>query len=81
MAEVALTPRVWLSFNFYACLGNELGPLRALRFHEGGSRAVTPADVRYGLEADIGVGPRHVRFTPESGHHTPRPLVLNCDID
>src|SRR6516225_1150009 len=26
------------------------------------------ADVRFGSEADIGARPRHVRFTPESGH-------------
>ena len=26
------------------------------------------ADVRFGSKADIGAGPRHVRFTPNSGH-------------
>ena len=26
------------------------------------------ADVRFGSLADIGVRPRHVRFTPKSGH-------------
>jgi hypothetical protein len=25
-------------------------------------------DVRYGSKADIALGPRHVRFTPKSGH-------------
>jgi hypothetical protein len=26
------------------------------------------ANVRFGSKADIALGPRHVRFTPESGH-------------
>jgi hypothetical protein len=29
---------------------------------------VTPVDVRFGSKADIALGPRHVRFTPKSGH-------------
>ena len=34
-------------------------------------------DVRFGSLADIGVGPRHVRFTPESGH---RNSVVECPL-
>jgi hypothetical protein len=30
----------------------------------------TRSDVRFGSEADVGVGPRHVRFTSKSGHPT-----------
>jgi hypothetical protein len=26
------------------------------------------ANVRFGSKADIALGPRHVRFTPQSGH-------------
>src|SRR3974390_2251822 len=32
-------------------------------------------NVRFGSKADIGVGPRHVRFTPESGHQL---AALGC---
>src|SRR5262249_22288475 len=31
-------------------------------------------DVRFGSKADIKVLPRHIRFTPESGHFALRPL-------
>src|SRR5262249_41313868 len=47
--------------------------IRDLRQAKWGSRFFAwqqffETDVRFGSEADIGVGPRHVRFTPESGH-------------
>ena len=34
-------------------------------------------NVRFGSEADIGVGPRDVRFTPKSGH---RLRALECPL-
>src|SRR5262252_7950108 len=34
-------------------------------------------DVRFGSKADIGVRPRNVRFTPESGHWNP---VVECPL-
>jgi hypothetical protein len=33
-----------------------------------GNRFGHTADVRFGSEAEIALGPRHVRFTPENGH-------------
>jgi hypothetical protein len=32
-------------------------------------------NVRFGSIADIGVGPRHVRFTPKSGHSALQHLI------
>ena len=32
-------------------------------------------DVRFGSKADIGARPRHVRFTPKSGHYFPEKLL------
>jgi hypothetical protein len=34
------------------------------------------AHVRFGSKADIALGPRHVRFTPESGHSLRRRRYL-----
>ena len=34
----------------------------------GASQQIWMTDVRFGSKADIALGPRHVRFTPESGH-------------
>ena len=43
----------------------------AQKAHRSGSNwqvGSGPGNVRYGSKADIGVRPRHVRFTPKSGH-------------
>src|SRR5262249_18873866 len=34
--------------------------------------------VRFGSLADIGACPRHVRFTPKSGHRSPHSMTLRC---
>jgi hypothetical protein len=38
----------------------------------------TRANVRFGSKADIALGPCHVRFSPESGHHSARWRCLLC---
>jgi hypothetical protein len=38
---------------------------------------LTQVYVRYGSLADIEGRPRHVRFTPESGHHSRRGLDVS----
>jgi hypothetical protein len=41
---------------------------RAKFRRSGGNKVSASADVRFGSDADIGVRPPDVRFTPESGH-------------
>ena len=55
-------------------------PLRSNMFLGGAvcaSQQNSGADVRFGSEADIALGPRHVRFTPKSGHQLTR---LECPL-